>query len=175
MAYRILGDAGVSTWLAFGAMRSLRRSTSNAKTGTHELLARGARYTACLCVAVLHALLLRGELGAHWQCPSGRQSNDDQVFSHDLLSQSWPGRPGRYRRFDADPAVAFVDQIKDLISHLVSLDPVSRVATRSSESGFGKLRDRPSIMSWSVRAFRSEDSIVISEAMPGPDAQHNQP
>jgi len=67
MADLILGDAGVATWLPGDTMRLLRFRSCTTQAGTHKLLAGIAAHSACLCVAVLHLLLLRGELRADWR------------------------------------------------------------------------------------------------------------
>jgi len=60
----ILGDAGVAAWLSGDTMRPLGFRSRTTQARTHKLLAGIAAHPACLCVAVLHLLLLRGELRA---------------------------------------------------------------------------------------------------------------
>ena len=65
MADLVLRDAGIAARLSVGAVRPFRfRRTAQA--GTHKLLAGVAGHAACLRVTVLHALLLRSNLGDGW-------------------------------------------------------------------------------------------------------------
>ena len=81
MADLVLRDAGIAARFSVGAVRPFRfRRTAQA--GTHKLLAGVAGHAACLRVAILHSLLLRGELGARWCHQRGDHSDGDQISSH---------------------------------------------------------------------------------------------
>ena len=73
----VLGNAGIAARLPVDAMRLFGFSGPAAETGTHKLLSGAASHACCLRVAVLHTLLLGGELGTCWRrkrrCDSDRQ------------------------------------------------------------------------------------------------------
>ena len=64
MADFILSDAGIAAQVTLDAVRSFGLGGPAAETGTHKLLAGISAQATCLRVAVLHALLLRVDLGA---------------------------------------------------------------------------------------------------------------
>jgi hypothetical protein len=84
MANLVHGDAGITARLSLGALRPFRFWRATASAGTHELLAVIAAHAAYLRVAVLHFLLLSGELSAGGYPQCGKDSNSDEVFSHRL-------------------------------------------------------------------------------------------
>ena len=76
------GDAGIAARLPLGAMPPFRFSRRAAQAGAHELLAGVAGHAARLRVAVLHPLLLRGELGARWRSQCGHHREGYQIIFH---------------------------------------------------------------------------------------------
>jgi len=76
------GDAGIAARLSLCAMGSFRFGGWPAKAGTQELLAGVAGHAARLRVAVLHPLLLRGELGARWRSQCGHHREGYQIIFH---------------------------------------------------------------------------------------------
>jgi len=71
MADFVLSDASVAARLTVHTLWLLSLGGGTAQTGTHKLLAGIAGHAASLRIAVLHALLLRGELRA-----GGRRKGD---------------------------------------------------------------------------------------------------
>jgi hypothetical protein len=82
VANLVLGDAGIPARFPLGAVRPFRFGGWSAEAGTHELLSGVAGHAACLRIAILHSLLLSGDLSARWRCQRDHYGDGDQMPFH---------------------------------------------------------------------------------------------
>ena len=104
MADLVLRDAGIAARLPVDAVRLFGLSGPAAETRTHELLSGASGHAGCLRVAVLHALLLRSELGARW-CRKRRCDSDGQDVPFHGLSLIKDGRLPAIERIYDEPVI----------------------------------------------------------------------